>query len=122
VIKNSSSFKKFSKYWLPVIGYVILIFCLSSISGEDIPQLFKGEDIVFHIIEYAILAILINRAFKAYFMGQSYLGRFIWVFIVSIIYAISDEFHQSFIPQRTASILDINLDGIGILIANLLYR
>jgi len=113
---------RFVKYWLPVIVYAILIFCVSSIPGQKLPNLFSGQDIFSHIVEYAILALLVNRAVKKYYPGQSYKRRFFWVFIVVIIYAMSDEFHQFFVPQREASLYDVAMDGIGIIIVNILYR
>ncbi|MBU3958683.1 MAG: VanZ family protein [Candidatus Omnitrophica bacterium] len=114
--------KKFIKYWLPVIIYAPLIFYLSSIPGKDVPQLFIGQDILFHIIEYAILALLINRALKNYNPKLIYARRFLWVFFVSVIYAASDEYHQMFVPGRCASGFDLCIDGIGSLIGSLLYR
>jgi len=122
VIKNNSLALKFAKYWLPVIIYAILIFYISSIPGENIPLLFWGQDIAFHIIEYAFFALLINRALKEYYPRQSQVKRFLWVFAVAIIYALSDEFHQSFVPYRTASAFDIAIDGIGIFFAHIFYR
>jgi VanZ family protein len=113
---------RFLKYWLPVIVYAILIFCISSIPGRRIPNLFSGQSEFAHVIEYAILALLVNRAVKKYYPGQSYKRRFFWVFIAVIIYAMSDEFHQFFVPQREASLYDVGMDGIGIIIANILYR
>jgi len=113
---------KFNKYWLPVILYATLIFYFSSIPGERIPQLFQGDDILAHITEYFIFALLLSRAFKAYLIKQGYLVRLLWVLIVGVLYAVSDEFHQSFVPGRTASFFDLSMDSIGILFANIFYR
>ncbi|OGX15752.1 MAG: hypothetical protein A2166_03235 [Omnitrophica WOR_2 bacterium RBG_13_41_10] len=113
---------KFSKYWLPVVLYAILIFYISSISGERIPQLFQGDDILAHITEYFIFALLLIRAFKAYLIKQVYLVRLLWVLTVGVLYAVSDEWHQSFVPGRTASFFDLGTDSIGILFANIFYR
>ena len=113
---------KFNKYWLPVILYATLIFYFSSIPGKQIPQLFKGQDIFFHIPEYLILALLLNRAFRIYLARAQYLSRFFWVFVVATLYAATDEFHQSFVPGRTASFFDLGMDSIGILFANIFYR
>ena len=43
------------------------------------------------------------------------------VLIISVIYAISDEFHQLFIPGRSGSISDIIIDLSGILFSILVY-
>lgn len=122
VIKNNSLALKFAKYWLPVISYAILIFYISSIPGENIPPLFLEQDMVFHIIEYAFFALLISRALKEYYPNQRRVKRFLWVFVVAIIYALSDEFHQSFVSHRTSSAFDVVIDGIGVFFASIFYR
>ena len=49
--------------------------------------------------------------------------RFIIPGVISLIVAIADEIHQSFIPTRDASILDVFLDFVGIvLVLFLVYR
>lgn len=113
---------RFIKYWLPVIIYAIFIFSLSSIPGRYIPRLFEGEDILLHILLYALFAFLISRALKEYFPRANKLMRFSWVFAIAIIYAISDEYHQLFVPYRMASWQDIVFDGLGILIAGVFSR
>ncbi|HEY0005300.1 MAG TPA: VanZ family protein [Pyrinomonadaceae bacterium] len=66
-----------------------------------------------HFTEYAVLALLAARAF----MGSSQeLLRRRWFFVsllLVIVYALSDEFHQSFVPSRTASVYDSLIDMIG---------
>lgn len=66
-----------------------------------------------HFSEYAILGFLAARAFIA----SSHAGfRRHW-FVVSLVlislYALSDEFHQSFVATRTASIYDSLIDMSG---------
>lgn len=113
---------RFIKYWLPVIIYAIFIFCLSSIRGQDLPPLFAYQDVVFHIVEYALFALLIQRALKAYNPVMSRLRRFLWVISLVIIYGISDEIHQSFVPDRNPSLFDVAYDGLGAFITNIFYR
>ena len=113
---------KFIKYWIPLFFYAILIFYISSIPGKDIPALFKFQDVVFHIMEYAVFAFMLSRAFKAYFPQLNFPRRLYWVFLISIVYAASDEWHQSFVPGRCAAITDVISDGIGVLVANFIYR
>ena len=86
-----------------------LIFYLSSRS--DVPRLtaIKGEDLLLHIIEYGVLGFLLARAFF-----NSGVAR--WVlcaFLVGVFYGVTDELHQSFVPGRNASVLDVIADGIG---------
>ncbi len=113
VDKSNTSTSMFIKYWLPVIIFAIFIFYLSSIPGQDLPSWFPYEDVVAHIIEYAFFAFLINRALKGYRPSMPYIRRFLWVLFLSIIYAISDEFHQGFVLNRSPSLNDLFYDGIG---------
>ncbi len=65
-----------------------------------------------HLTEYFILGLLVLRAIRA---GRPGL-RLAWALaVIGIVaaYASSDEFHQSFVPGRTASIYDVMLDTTG---------
>ena len=54
--------------------------------------------------------------------GKLEMKYFIFVAIlISIIYATTDEIHQSFIPGRTPALTDVMIDSIGIIIAGILY-
>lgn len=66
-----------------------------------------------HLSEYAILGLLFSRAFGA--SGHLWLRRrwFAASLILISLYAFSDEYHQSFVPSRTASIYDSLIDIIG---------
>ncbi len=112
----------FIKFWLPVIIYAIIIFSFSSLPGQDIPSLFNYQDVVFHLAEYAVLALLFNRAMKAYYPRMTKKERSLFILFYCFVYALSDEFHQFFIPNRSASLFDVAYDTTGVFIINLLYR
>ncbi len=112
---------KFIIYWLPVILCAGLISYLSSIPGDDVPELFENQDIILHIIEYAVLAFFVNRAVIAYF-NLSYTQRFLWIFIFCLFYAILDEWHQSFVLGREPALIDVVNDSIGVFLTNLFYK
>jgi VanZ family protein len=66
-----------------------------------------------HFTEYAILAMLTARAFRT---SSRELLRTRWFGIALLLvtaYALSDEFHQSFIPSRTGSVFDSMIDSAG---------
>ena len=66
-----------------------------------------------HFTEYAILAFLAARAFRTS-LNQFLRSRWFWVSLIFVIvYSLSDEFHQSFVPSRTASIYDSMIDTFG---------
>ena len=118
---HSSRRPAFIKYWLPVIIYAIIIFSASSIPGRAIPGIFEYQDTIFHFFEYAVLAVLLSRAFKGTVPGVVRGRRFYLVFVFSLLYALSDEAHQFFVPGRTASLYDIAVDALGALAGSALY-
>ena len=66
-----------------------------------------------HFTEYAILALLAARAFRTS-SNQILRERWFWFSLIFVIaYSLSDEFHQSFVPTRTASIYDSMIDSFG---------
>ncbi len=69
-----------------------------------------------HLTEYAILAILAARAFR--YSSHQFIKShwFASSLLVAVAYALTDEFHQSFVPSRTASIYDCMIDSTGALI------
>jgi|GEM_PF-684108 len=119
---TNHSFKRFLKYWLPVIVYAIIIFHFSSLPGEEIPVIFSYQDLVFHILEYALLSFLVIRALKAYNPGGSRVRRFLLALLICVFYAIIDEFHQSFVPGRCASVIDVTYDSAGVFLSTIFYR
>jgi VanZ family protein len=69
-----------------------------------------------HLTEYAILAVLAARAFRTssrLWLSQNWFWA-AWIFAAA--YSLTDEFHQSFVPTRGASIYDSLIDSLGGLI------
>lgn len=70
-----------------------------------------------HVTEYFISGLLLFRAFR----NDSVSGRkWIWAFaslMAIVLIAACDEFHQSFVPTRTASLIDVGLDTFGGILA-----
>src|SRR6266481_6992765 len=66
-----------------------------------------------HLTEYFVFALLCARAFRT---SSRELLRQHWFWtslLLVIVYSLSDEFHQSFYPSRTASIYDCMIDSVG---------
>ena len=99
--------------WIPVVAYAGLIFFLSSRAWSEPPfELFYGADKVVHAIMYACLGFGLVWAFRA--TRWKFHPYLFWVAVlISLAYGASDEFHQSFVQGRTASIADLVADGIG---------
>ena len=98
-------------YFLSIIIYLILIFYFSSI---PIPKPLQNKpDIILHFIEYGGLGFLFAGYFTDNFKNKLKNKELLFILIFTFIYAVSDEFHQSFIKGRTASIKDVIVDFIG---------
>jgi len=126
--------------WMPVIAWMLLIFAGSTdaLSAEQtsrflVPFLrWLDPDISFvtlaaiqlvmrkmvHLTEYAILAALLLRALRVSAL-KLWEPAAIALFIAGS-YAALDEFHQSFVPSRTAALGDVLIDCIGAFVAVLL--
>src|SRR2546427_2418542 len=75
-----------------------------------------------HFTEYAILGLLAARAFSASSHAALRLSWFLAALILVSVYALSDEYHQSFVPSRTSSIYDSFIDIAGGLTALTWWR
>lgn len=103
-------------YWLPVACWMILIFIFSSRQRIEVSDIYSVNFIVFktlHIIEYAILYILSFRAMKYSHtkINQTQWAR--WALVITLLYAASDEIHQTFVPTREGRLRDVIIDGLG---------
>ena len=130
--------KFFLKYWLPLLVWLGVIFLGSTnlMSAEHTSRLIvpillwlkpgmAPDRILFilivmrksaHVSEYAILALLLWRALRS---GPTLRTKrpvlFGAVLVACIVFAASDEFHQSFVKSRTPTVRDVLLDGAGAL-------
>jgi VanZ family protein len=69
-----------------------------------------------HFTEYFIFSLLLVRALRGPKDGWRWRWA-IWAVAIAAGYAASDEFHQSFVPSRTASPWDALLDTVGAMAA-----
>jgi VanZ family protein len=138
-----SSLKVFLRYWLPILLWMAIIFAGSTdlMSAEHTSRiivpllrwffpsispitLIRAEFFVrkaAHVSEYAVLAVLFYRAFvHTILQSRRALSAGLVLFSCAA-YAASDEFHQSFVPSRTASLRDVMIDLCGATLAVLLY-
>jgi len=92
--------------WLPVVLWAAVIFAFSSV--PDLSTGLGGWDLVLrklaHTAEYAILGALLLRA----------TGLVGVALALGVAYAVSDEFHQTFVPGRAGRPLDVAIDTLGL--------
>lgn len=74
-----------------------------------------------HFTEYAVFALLAARAFSSSSLEMLRRRWFMAALLLVVLYSLSDEFHQSFVPTRSASILDSLIDMAGGLTALVIY-
>ena len=74
-----------------------------------------------HFAEYAILGWLAARAFSTSSSRMLRVRWFLISLLLVIIFSLSDEYHQSFVPSRTGSVYDSLIDLVGGLTALLVY-
>ena len=131
--------RRFLKYWLPVLAWMIFIFVGSTdlLSAAHTSR-FIGPFLRWfapdvteatiasvqlivrkcgHLTEYAILSALLYRASRS-------LTRRVHpaaAFLIAAIYAVLDEFHQAFVASRTGSPWDVLIDCTGALVGLAIY-
>jgi VanZ family protein len=127
--------------WWPVLAWATLIWMFSTSwftsdnTGRFIEPVFRwllpqasAETIELlhaivrkcgHLSEYFVFSLLVLRSLRGSLGGQSLKRALITLAIVAG-YASTDEFHQSFVPGRTAAVSDVLIDTSGGAIAQVL--
>ncbi|MDN5310229.1 MAG: hypothetical protein PWP14_1623 [Methanolobus sp.] len=131
------------------IAYAAMIFYLSSRSDIAVPthmfkiplmyaikDLLEGAGIYFvtDLVEYAYahkdkvahmflyfgLGVFLHMTFRS--SDSSVMRKYAapFAFIVGILYGISDEIHQSYVPGRTSSVADLFANGLGLMLAQII--
>ena len=126
---------EFLRSWFPVFLWASVIFLFSTdifssantarafepILQQIFPQLtpahFERIHAVIrklgHFTEYFVFGGLLWRALRSHEAAGTRSRRFVLSIAITVIYAVSDEWHQSFVPSRTASVVDVLIDTIG---------
>ena len=121
VIKESNSRHQLI-YGAPVLAYAGLIFLFSSISTLPyvIPSFF-GFDKLAHFSEYYVFGCLICRWLLAERNHFANRHSFALTIVIGTCYGLSDEWHQSFVPGRHATLWDALYDALGVVTAAVTY-
>jgi VanZ family protein len=107
---------------VPLAATMGTIFLLSHQPGNrlSLPP-FPGIDKIGHMMLYGTLAGTVIFAFSPRQRDTRPQRVLFLTMVFSLLYGISDEFHQSFIPGRSASVLDVLADCGGAAIASLFW-
>jgi VanZ family protein len=134
---------KFLRYWLPVLIWLGVIFVgstdlmstehTSRIIGPILRWLHPGispariEQVQLvvrktaHVSEYTVLSLLIFRALANTVSPVRLAGTASITLLASGTFAAMDEFHQSFVLSRTASVRDVMIDIAGAILGMTIY-
>lgn len=129
-----------TRRWLALLLWIVVIFCFSTDSFSStetsriiIPtlrfflpflspaQLELGHIVcrkAGHLLEYFVLGVFLWRASSPEETGALRVRPILVALVLAV--ALSDEFHQFFVPSRTSTLTDVGYDFVGGLIALLL--
>ena len=114
--------KKIFINWFLVIIWAAVIFYFSSLPDlkSELPSIW---DLVFrkiaHMAEYFVLTYFLIIALLSHKINKK--KALIAAALLAVIYAISDEYHQTFILGRSGKSADVLIDSIGVLAMIWLY-
>jgi len=102
--------------WGPALGWAAIIFVMSSFPQQVYPATdVPNADKLVHLALYGTLSALCARG-----LGRAtrWSGIDVWLAAAALasLYGMSDEFHQRFVPGRSAEWADVLADAIGALL------
>ncbi len=105
--------------WVPPLLYMAVIFYTSS-QSEPLPALTAVVwDKLIHTAEYAALAFLFCRAARG--EGAGWFGAIALAIVLTSTYGATDEWHQSFVPERDSDVHDWYADTTGAAAGSAIY-
>jgi VanZ family protein len=115
--------RRFLVYYGPLVLYAVLIFVVSSIPKLPSPDIgIVFIDKIAHFLEYAVLVVLALRAFSRPPISAGGYRLYLIGMLAALVYAVADEYHQSYVPGRTADWYDVLADSLGIGCGAMVYR
>ncbi len=131
--------------WISVLIWMGVIFNFSAQNAEESSSLSQGVSKILynflsslpgvklelnlfhsllrqaaHFFVFFILALLLINAFRI--SDLNFIRSALYTLIIAVIYAALDEYHQSFVPGRTAELKDVFVDSLGIISGIGFYR
>jgi VanZ family protein len=106
-------------YALPAVLTAGAIFSVSSLVQIELPlELISFNDLLFHGAAYFFFGLTLMLAAYPWNASLDYpLHVYGILGLIGVLYGLSDEIHQSFVPNRTCTISDLLADSLGVIIA-----
>lgn len=102
--------------WGPAVAWGAFIFALSATPGLKVSSDASVDGPlrhVAHMVVFAVLTVLIAHALDV--LGRPLrLRTALVIACIGVGYGILDEIHQAFVPDRTARLIDVGYDAIGV--------
>ena len=105
-------------YWIPSVIIATVIFLFSSRQRISVSDEYVYNFVFFkslHILEYGVFCFFNYRAVLNTVTASKKRAGVISL-ILTIVYAVSDEYHQTFVPSREGKLRDVGFDTIGALL------
>ena len=96
---------------MPVAIYMAGIFYFSSLPGTQLTIELPDKPI--HLFLYSFMALLVVRALSGGLPARISSTVAGGALVVTVVYGVTDEFHQSFVPGRSADLQDLYADMAG---------
>ena len=102
--------------WMAVVFWMGVIFALSAIPSLASP--FEPTyDFVLrksaHVTVYVVLTLLVYGALRPHMARSA--RAWLLAMLIAVLYACSDEWHQTFVQGREGTVRDVVIDGIGVM-------
>ena len=101
-------------WWMVLAPFVVMAVIFGFSSRSQLPDLDGGRDlqnVIGHFTVYAALGASFALLFRA--MGWGILRSLLAAVVLATLYGVSDEFHQSFVPNRNVDPKDVLVDFLG---------
>ena len=70
-----------------------------------------------HFCEYMVLGMLMTAVLRAFGIKNA-----LWPWVAGLVYAVTDEWHQSYSPGRSSDPMDVLIDAAGVLCGVAIYH
>ncbi len=100
-------------HWGPAVAWAAIIFSFSQQSDPPGGEWPAAYDYVVHFLEYGVFALTLVWGATSGWHRSFTLKSAVGAGVVAVLYALSDEWHQSLVPDRDASLLDVAADALG---------